>query len=261
MNPFAKRSSLASGILTGIIGWIGFVFLAPLIFGFRVPAVELLLLATASALVQVVILRLAFFPLRMDRHVLLGAAWGGVTVIILYFGTALLYPELNAHRLYWILTYLYIGPPVGAFLSYFYIDDQKIIREAKRKNEKVAYGRDAHWLEPFGYGVFAYLVAFIPFNSMELFINVAIVGAVSGVFAAGASHFSPDKWKRSLAIAVIVLAAGSAQGFLTGFLFRNYENVLYADKAVHGIIAGVLTYLITFARGRVLSTREINKTL
>jgi len=86
---------------------------------------------------------------------------------------------------------------------------------------------------------------------------VFLVGAMSGVFAAGASHFSPDKWKQSfIVLAIIILGLGSLQGWLTGFLFRAYAEQLYTNNLVHGIAGGVITYLMTFLRGRQLANKE-----
>ncbi|MCE3260751.1 MAG: hypothetical protein K0S12_2392 [Bacteroidetes bacterium] len=80
---------------------------------------------------------------------------------------------------------------------------------------------------------------------------------MSGVFAAGASHFSPDKWKRSfLLITMIILLVGAAQGAVSGLLFRAYHDQLPLHYLIHGALGGVLTYLVTFLRGRQLSIKE-----
>jgi len=257
MNPFKQRSSFPSSILTGLIGWIGFIFIGALIFGFKVSAVTLFILATGAALVQVIFLRLAFFILQMQKHILIGAFWGLVTSIGIYFVSAIFYPDLKDHPLYWLIIYAYIGAPVGAFLSYFYIDDKKIFDAAGGQSEDTNYGRDAHWLEPFGYGAIAYLIAFFPFSHFDLTVNVFIVGAMSGVFAAGASHFSPDKWKQSIVLLLLIIVSiGCIQGYLTGLLFRTYTDQLYASNLIHGITGGILTYLMTFVRGRQLAGKE-----
>jgi hypothetical protein len=257
MNPFKQRSSIPSSFLTGLVGWLGFIFIGPLIFGFAVPAAELALIGAGSAIAQVIVLRVLFFLLHMHRHILVGAFWGGVTALGMYYATASFVPDLRQHQFYWVLIYLYIGPPVGAFLSYFYIDDKKIFDASGTSGKDADFGRDAHWLEPFGYGAAAYLVAFFPFNHPGLAVNVFIVGAMSGVFAAGASHFSPDRWKASLPVLLmLVLVLGGIQGAASGFLFRAYADQLYADKLIPGAAGGILTYFITFMRGRQLAGRE-----
>jgi hypothetical protein len=256
MNPFKTRSSIPSSFLTGIIGWLGFIFIGPLIFGFKVPSEDLFVLGFLSALLQVAFLRLSFFLLQMYRHILVGAFWGLVTAITLYYITAIyFYSPLMEHQTFWLLIYSYIGAPVGAFLSYFYIDDKKL--SSAPNGAPPHLERDAHWLEPFGYGAVAYLISFFPFQHVDLTVNTFIVGAMSGVFAAGASHFSPDAWKKSFTtITLIVLAVGSIQGFLSGLLFRAYSDQLYSSYIVHGVAGGIFTYLMTFIRGRQLAGKE-----
>lgn len=248
---------MPSSILTGCVGWLGFLFVGPLIFGFTAAPLWQFLVGLISALVQVLFLRLAFFVLQMQRHILVGAFWGLITVIAMYYLTAYLYPEMKEHRFYWILIYAYIGAPIGGFLSYFYKDDKKIFDENGGKQPDTDFGRDAHWLEPFGFGAIAYLIAFFPFAHLDVTINVFIVGAISGVAAAGASHFSPDKWKYSLwSILLIILVMGTFQGLVTGLLLRSYSKQFYANHLILGIAGGILTYLITFIRGRQLAIKE-----
>jgi hypothetical protein len=198
-----------------------------------------------------------FFVLQMQRSILIGAFWGLATAIGLYYAARYFYPQMAEHPIALPLTYAYIGAPVGGFLSYFYIDDKKIFDAAGGQKPDISFGRDAHWMEPFGFGVLAYLIAFLPFRHFDLMINVMIVGAISGVAAAGASHFSPDGWKRSsLLIALIVIVAGGVQGLVTGLLFRAYSEQLPLSYLVHGMIGGILTYMMTFARGRQLAAKE-----
>lgn len=256
-KSFTQRSSIPSSFLTGIIGWIGFIFIGPLVFGFRVPSEVLFLLGLGSAIVQVSLLRLTFFALQMQRHIAIGAIWGLVTAIALYFITVPLYSELKENQLYWLLIYGYIGAPVGAFLSYFYIDDKKIFDASGGQKPDTNFGRDAHWLEPFAFGVLGYLIAFFPFNDLDLAVNVFIVGAMSGVFAAGASHFSPDKWKSSvITITLIMLVIGGIKGALSGLLFRTFTDELAYHHLLHGMAGGILTYIMTFLRGRQLAVKE-----
>jgi hypothetical protein len=258
MNPFKQRSSIPSSIVTSLVGWVGFIFVGPLIFGFPVSALHLFILGVCSALVQVAILRIGFFVFQMQRHILVGAFWGLITAVAMYYITRQFDIELKNHHLAWVLIYAYIGAPVGAFLSYFYIDDKKIFDENNSQPQNTNYGRDAHWLEPFGFGAMAYVIVFLPFAGIDVFVNVFIVGAISGVFAAGASHFSPDSWKQSYAtLAIIILVVGGIQGFLTGLLLRSYSEAFYANHLILGVGSGVLTYLMTFARGRQLAGKEV----
>lgn len=243
--------------MTGLVGWLGFIFIGPLIFGFRVPSEIQFPLAIGLAVVQVAFLRIAFFLLQMQRHILIGAFWGLVTAVGLYYASAMFIDVLKENQLYWLLTYVYAGAPIGGFLSYFYIDDKKIFDETGGQSPETNFGRDAHWMEPFGFGAIAYLIAFFPFGHLDLTINVLIVGAISGVAAAGASHFSPDKWKQSfMLLALIILFLGAVQGLVTGVLFRSYADELYTSHFIHGMIGGVITYLMTITRGRQLAIKE-----
>jgi len=156
----------------------------------------------------------------------------------------------------WLIVFTYIGAPVGAFLSYFHRDDRAYIAAAGGDPTKANYSRDAHWLEPFVFGVVAYLIAFVPFAQADLTFKVIIVGAVSGVFAAGASHFSPDGWKRAWPLLIMLaLVLGTIQGAASGWLFRAHADLLHYAPWVHGAIGGVLTYAWTLVRGRQLAGR------
>lgn len=257
MNDLKKRSSYLSSLVTGLVGWIGFLIVGALAFGIQIPIYTLLTSGAVIAIIQVLLLRGLFKTLRMHKHILIGAFWGLVTCIPLYFALAYLLPEFAGNTKQWLFIFAYIGAPVGAFLSYFHIDDLKV-EQSFKENETIEYGRDAHWLEPFLYGVFAYLIAFLPFAHLDLTISVIIVGAMSGVFAAGISHFSPDKFKFSRVLFLsIVIVMGVLQGFLTGLLFRNHDALLLMNPLLHGIIGGVLTYFVTLLRGRQLAKKEM----
>ncbi|MGH9972000.1 MAG: hypothetical protein ACREBG_30000 [Pyrinomonadaceae bacterium] len=129
IGPLKRRSSWPSSFLTGLIGWNGFFIIVGAALGLSHRASDLFLLGTAAAVAQIVLLRVLFFALRIDRS-----------------------------------------------------------NEAKEQGQAVDYGRDAHWLEPFFFGVVAYLIAFLP-RSFGLAVNLAVVGAMSGVVAAGVTHF------------------------------------------------------------------------
>ena len=145
---------------------------------------------------------------------------------------------------------------VGLFLSYFYRDDRKIEAEAAAANQPVDYGRDANWLEPFFFGAVAYLIAFVP-RSTDLALIVAVIGAVSGVVAAGVSHFFVfSKARQSMLPILLCLVAGAVQGALSGLLFLAFATELFLSPIIHGAVAGALTYLMTAIRGRSLAGTE-----
>jgi hypothetical protein len=85
------------------------------------------------AILQVLILRSAFFPLRMDRGLWFGAVWGGVTGAVLIWIGGPFFPLLRDRPLMWLANGVYIGLAVGAFLSYFYRDDREIELSAKER--------------------------------------------------------------------------------------------------------------------------------
>src|SRR6185503_2502788 len=140
-----------------------------------------------------------------------------------------------------MVTGVYVGIPVGAFLSYFHRDDRKVQDEAKAAGKPVDYGRDAHWLDPFVYGAIAYEVALLP-RSADLAISAAVVGMIVGVVAAGVSHFILSKWGNSAATIPAAMAAGAAIGAPTGLLFRGYAESLLLPPLVVGAVAGALTF-------------------
>src|SRR6185369_9177816 len=98
---------------------------------------------------------------------------------------------------------------------------------------------------------------FLP-SSFDLAAIVMVIGAVSGVVAAGVSHFfiftAPRK---SVWPVLLCVVAGAAQGALSGLLFRPFEPKLLFSPLVHGAVAGSLTYLLTAIRGRSLATGEM----
>jgi hypothetical protein len=256
IGPFKQRSSLPSSFITGLIGWNGFFIIVGAVLGLADRAGELFLLGTAAAICQIVFLRLLFFVLRFDRSMSAGAFWGGVTGLAAVIIEKQFSDIFVVHSIIWLLNGVYIGIAVGLFLCYFYRDDRRIQAEAKELGGKVDYGRDAHWLEPFFFGVVAYLIAFLP-QSFGLAVNIAVVGAISGVVAAGVSHFFLfTVARRSLIPIALSIAAGVMQGMLSGLLFRSSAAKLLCSPLVHGAVAGSLTYLMTSIRGRALARRE-----
>ncbi len=254
MKSLKQRSSILSSLVTGLVGWIGLIVISPMIFGVPFNVKEVIIIGIVGAFVQVGFLRLFFKSLFMHLHLLFGLFWGLVTAIAMYYGVAYIFPEYADNQLYWVLTYAYIGAPIGAFLSYFHIDDAKIENDADA--DEIDYGRDAHWLEPFAFGAAGYLIAFNPFYDFDLAIMVFIVGAISGVAAAGLSHFSPDKLKYNyISLFLIIVGLGLGHGYLTSLLFRNIE-VEFINLLTSALIGGVITFAVTFLRGRQLAIKE-----
>ncbi|MFO1519339.1 MAG: hypothetical protein U1F57_06735 [bacterium] len=248
-----QRSSWPSSFITGLIGWNGLTVIVALAFAYRASFTPLFFLATGSALLQVIVLRALFFPLKMEKGVWTGTFWGGVTGGLLAVAAAFLFPPAKEHFLVILLTDLYIGAPVGAFLSYFYRDDRSIEEEARKKGVAVDYGRDGHWLDPFLYGALAYVVVFLPRN-FDVGLSAFVVGSFIGVVAAGVSHFFLSRWDNKAWTIPVAGLAGSVLGLASGFLFRNFS--LYASHWIVGALAGFVTFAFTAAMGRKLSMWE-----
>ncbi|BDI28529.1 hypothetical protein CCAX7_005800 [Capsulimonas corticalis] len=252
---FKQRSSWASSLVTGLIGWNGFFIIVALAFGLSVSPVTLFLAGSLAAVAQIVILRLLFFKIHLDRNLGYGAVFGTISAAMLIVVDFALFPALTEHLVIWFLTAVYIGPAVGAFLSYFYKDDREIEAEAPA-GQPVDYGRDGHWLEPFAFGAVAYLLVFMP-HTGDIAVSALMVGAMSGVFAAGASHFVLfSKARRPILPFTIGLLGGALQGAVTGLLFRHYANALWLSPIALGAASGVLTYLMTITRGYTLARAE-----
>lgn len=257
IGPFKRRSSWPSSFVTGLIGWNGFFIIVGAALGQARRAGELFVLGTAAALLEIVVLRFLFFVLRLDRSMLAGAFWGGLIGGAVVFAETRITQIFAAHQVIWITNGVYIGIAVGLFLRYFYRDDRRIEGEAKEQGRTVDYGRDAHWLEPFIFGVIAYVIGFLP-GTFDLAVNVAVVGAMSGVVAAGVSHFFVFSIPRKSVVIPVILSvlAGAVQGALTGLLFRTFATELWCSPLVHGAVAGSLTYLMTSLRATQLAGKE-----
>ncbi len=255
IGPFKQRSSWPSSVATGLIGWVGFAIIVPLVLGNPGPLRRLLLMSVLAAIVQVIVLRVGFSVLRMDRGIPTGALWGGVTAAMIVGGELWVFPELRDHPVIAMATGIYVGIPVGGFLSYFHNDDRKIQKAAKAAGRPVDYGRDAHWLDPFVYGALAYEIALLP-HTADVAICAAVVGMIVGVVAAGVSHFILSNWGNSAATIPAAMLAGAVIGAPTGLLFRLYESSLLLPPLAEGAIAGALTFLTTSIVGRKLAAQE-----
>ena len=256
IGPLKQRSSWPSSFVTGLIGWNGFFIILAVILGITATG-TIFLFASAAAIAQVLVLRLLFVPLRLDRSMIAGAIAGGVTAALAMYVEMLFTNLFDSHPIIWMLNAIYIGIAVGLFLVYFNRDDRKIEAEAGESGVPVDYGRDANWLEPFFFGAVAYLIAFLP-RSLDLAVIVMVIGAVSGVVAAGVSHFFVfTKARNSIVPILFSVVAGAVQGALSGLLFRGFADSLFLSPIVHGAIAGALTYLMTSIRGRSLANAEM----
>ena len=256
IGPLRQRSSWPSSFVTGLIGWNGFFIILAVILGITATG-TIFLFASAAAIAQVLVLRLLFVPLRLDRSMIAGAIAGGVTAALAMYIEMLFTNLFDSHPIIWMLNAIYIGIAVGLFLVYFNRDDRKIEAEAAESGVPVDYGRDANWLEPFFFGAVAYLIAFLP-RSLDLAVIVMVIGAVSGVVAAGVSHFFVFTKARNSILPIIFSAvAGAVQGALSGLLFTGFADGLMLSPLVHGAIAGALTYLMTAIRGRSLANAEM----
>ncbi len=256
-SSLKQRSSAASSVVTSLVGWNGLGIIALLLLGYRLPVLPVVGVLTAIALAQVILLRLLFFQLQMHRGVPIGGVWGLVTGgVLTWLALKLLVNAVVPAAMGLLVAGAVTGLAVGLFLSYFHRDDQGIEAEQASGDGPVDYGRDAHWLEPFAYGAISYLLVFLP-AEFNLGVYVFIVGAMSGVYAAGASHFSPDRLKRRIAIILLISGVvGGIQGGLSGFLFRQYAGMLWQSPFLLGALGGFVTYLWTLLRGRELARQS-----
>jgi hypothetical protein len=253
IGPLKRRSSWPSSFVTGLIGWIGFFIIVGAVLGQGRHAGKLFVLGSIAAVAQIVFLRLFFNILRLNHSNVAAVFWGALTGAAAVLAEMRVTQEFNAHPVVWLVNGIYIGVPVALFLRYFYQDDRRIEKAAEEKREPVDYGRDSHWLEPFVFGAAAYLVAFIP-TSFNLAVNILVVGAISGVLAAGVSHFFLFSVARKSILPLLMsVVAGAVQGSLTGLLFRPFTAELFFSPLVHGAAGGILTYAMTALRGRALA--------
>ena len=255
IGPFRRRSSWPSSLATALIGWIGFTVAVPLALGYAGPLAELFEAAFLCAVTQAVLLRLAFNPLRMNKSILAGSAWGAISGAALAGVCVALFPVVRSHPVVAVITGIYVGSAVGTFLSYFDRDDRKIEAEALAMHVPVDYGRDAHWLDPFVYGAIAYELALVP-QTAEVAICAGVVGMIVGVVAAGVSHFFLSRWNNGLGTILVAALAGSALGAASGLLFRNYASGMPMPPIASGAAGGALTFFVTASVGRRLALVE-----
>jgi hypothetical protein len=268
-----RRSSWPSSFVTALIGWNGLATLVALAFGRAAPPLgPLLLAATGVALAEVPLLRACLAVAPGGQRVLAGAAYGAATALALALAPVFLVPALSEHPFVALGTAGYAGAAVGAFLWYFRRDDARLERaaaavpgpapvpapargpEPAQMRGDVDYGRDAHWLDPFAYGAALFAVVCLP-RSPALAVATVMVGAFTGVVAAGVSHFFLSRAGNARWTIAVAVVAGGAAGTLAGFLLRGVPHPLL-PAPWPGAIAGALTFGLTAAVGRRLALRE-----
>jgi hypothetical protein len=252
-----QRSSIASSIVTALIGWMGTIVITQLylraIFCWQTD-VPLILFCTAA---QLLFVKITFFSLRLHKSVAAGAIWGAVASILLFMLVRFSWDFATFRFWVWLAAFTVAGASVGGFLSYFYIDDQRI-QLAQSFRKKVNYGRDALWLVPFAYGAGAFLLAFLPTLCINILFPAVVVGAMEGVVAAGISHYTNDEWKfNPFALWVLILLPGTAIGLAAGFLFGQYGSQLPASSFVFTTAGSLLTFAVTLLKGHQLARKEM----
>jgi hypothetical protein len=248
MMGWKARSSPLSAVITAMIGWNGFLTLVALLVGASGAPWRLFAVASATAIVQAAVLwPLYLLRLRLDgQAVMRGAVGGALSGAFALAPWVLCVGALAASPAAWIAAAAFAGGAVGGFIAYFFADDARLVSLGQPVDE----GRDAHWLEPFGFGAAIFASVCLP-RSIDAAVYTTIVGAVVGVIAAGVSHYTPDRWKSSTRGVVGLCALGAVVGGGAAFLLRHQPAGLAAAPT-----AGALTLLITLLRGRVLAARE-----
>jgi hypothetical protein len=249
MSSLSKRSSFASGAVTSLIGWNGLVVLVALLAGWRGAPWALFGAATATALIEVLVLwPLYFTRLRLDRRaVARGALGGALTGLVAFAPWVAVLGGPPGAAVVWVATSASAGAAVGGFLAYFFADD------ARLASERVETTRDAHWLEPFVFGTAVFAAVCLP-RSVDAAVYTALVGAFAGVVAAGVSHFSPDAWKASLPHGLALCVVGAVVGAGVAFLLRHQAVTLATAPT-----AGAITFAVTLLRGQALAAREVSE--
>jgi hypothetical protein len=241
--------------LTSLIGWNSFFIIVALALGYSGSAFFLLGFASLHGILQILIFKSLFNPLKIYQRFIYGVIWGGVIGGAQMAAQLFLHPFFTPHPIAWLLNGIYMGAAIGGILVYFHQDDRKIESELGTGEGAGNYGRDAHWLEPFGFGAICYLIVFIP-KTIDLGIFIVVVGAWVGVISAAGSHFSPDGLKKSVGAIFLFSIIGGGMGLASGLLFRQFAFNLYASPLLIGAGSGALTFLVTILRGRGLALKE-----
>lgn len=253
MGGLSQRSSVASSLFTGVVGWFGGTVVTTLLVGAPVPLGELVSVLAMVTLAHVAVLLLFFEPIGMDRGVPRGTGLGAL--IGLPFGVGLVgaLPILRPHAAILVPASAVMGAAVGFYLSYFHRDDRRIEAEQGKGPGEADYGRDATWWEPFPFGGVVFAVTFVP-TSLEVAFHALFLGTTIGVLAAAASHFVVTAWEDERFAWATMGAAGAALGAGAGWLMAPFDTVL--PPVVHGVLAGSLAWVGVFWRGRGLAAVE-----
>jgi hypothetical protein len=256
-----QRSSIASSILTALIGWLGTIVITTLFLQLPVCATRIIPIAIFCTAMHLLFLLALLQGFRKHKSVILGALLGTIGGIGLYFILVSNWVMGAQNLWYWFFAYTIAGGAVGGFIFYFKIDDEQI-QLAQSFRKQVNYGRDALWLVPFAYGAVAYLLAFLPSLSLNVLLPATVVGAMVGVAAAGISHYTNDEWKYSTpALLLLITLPGTAIGLVSGFLFGQFSGVLPASPFVFSTVGSLLTFTVTLLKGRRLARKEMEDTL
>jgi hypothetical protein len=133
-----------------------------------------------------------------------------------------------------------VGAAVGGFLAYFFRDDARLASEGLAADT----GRDSHWLEPFAFGAVVFALVCLP-RSVDAVVYTVIVGAVTGVVAAGLSHFTPDPWNRVAPLLAAVLRRFSIIKW-TGVAVVAITGIVQC-RSMDPAVVHSLPYLASFA--------------
>ena len=254
MFNLKQRSSMASSVVTAVTGWVGMVVMFHLLLQQQLPVFPVIPVTLVCAFLQLLFLKLFFFKLSLNKKVSNGIPWGALSSLALLL-ICLKTQTFAAGHWVWMPVFIATGVGVGGYLSYFYIDDQRI-QFAQSFRSHVNYGRDGRWLLPVLYGDGGYLLAFLPALSLQVIISAIVTGSMVGIIAAGYSHYTNDRWKfNALALTVLAAVPGIGIGLLTGLLFLGFELPL--SPYVFSGAGGLLTFAFTFMKGRQLARKEM----
>lgn len=253
MAGLSQRSSVASSLFTGVVGWFGGTVVTTLLVGQPVPVLELASVLAMITLGHVAVLRLFFEPMGMERGVPRGTALGAL--IGLPFGVGLVgaLPILRPHAPIVIPAGAVMGAAVGFYLSYFHRDDRRLEAEQGKGPGEADYGRDATWWEPFPFGGLVFALAFAP-TSVDVAFHALFLGTTIGVLAAAASHFVVTTWDDARLAWATMVIVGAVLGVGAGWLMSPFETLL--PPVAHGLIAGALAWAGVFWRGQALAATE-----
>lgn len=155
----------------------------------------------------------------------------------------------------WVISGIAIGCAVGGYLSYVFNRGSQVDGGTRSESTKLNSRRDEHWLESFVFGAVIYFIILLP-NSLDLGVFLVIVGALVGVVAAAANHFSPRSWKESPVVMIAIALLGGTVGLGSSFLFFAYAGQFVFANLHLAPLAGALTFVVPFLRERIFTNPE-----